>query len=220
MSTFQNTAVAPHIVERPKRSGLSFRETMHLAEDFFMEKGTVYEAMRRLAKRLDEENIPYAVIGGMAIAAHGYARLTLDVDILLTPEGLNAFHERLVGRGYVPAFPSAKKAFLDTVAKIRVEIITTGEFPGDGLPKPVAFPHPEDKSIERGGVRFIALEKLIELKLTSGLTAPHRLRDLADVQDLILALDLPLELQEKLHDTVRQEYRRLWQTAQKAKDSP
>lgn len=183
-----------------------------------MEKGSVYKAMRRLARRLDEENISYAVIGGMALAVHGYARLTLDVDILLTPEGLEAIHKRLVGRGYVPAFPGAKKAFLDTVAKIRIEVITTGEFPGDGLPKPVAFPHPDDKTIKHDGVRFIALEKLIELKLASGLTAPHRLRDLADVQDLILALDLPLDLQEKLDDTVRSEYRRLWQTAQKAKD--
>jgi hypothetical protein len=63
-------------------------------------------------------------------------------------------------------------------------------------------------------VRFITLEKLVELKLASGMTAPHRLRDLADVQDLIIALDLPLELEEKLDASVRAEYRRLWQAAQ------
>jgi len=43
-----------------------------------------------------------------------------------------------------------------------------------------------------------ALKKLIELKLASGLSATHRMRDLADVQDLIVALNLPLKLMDKL----------------------
>jgi len=183
-----------------------------------MEQGAVYESMRRLAKRLHEENISYAVIGGMAVTAHGHPRLTLDVDILLTPAGLNKFREQLVGRGYVAAFPGATKTFVDAESKVKIEIITAGEFPGDGLPKPVAFPDPAGKSIERDAVRFIMLEKLVELKLASGLTAPHRLRDLADVQDLIIALALPRELEEKLDASVRAEYRRLWEAAQKARE--
>ncbi|MDZ7261186.1 MAG: nucleotidyltransferase family protein [candidate division KSB1 bacterium] len=217
MPILENTTIVRPTVERPK---LSFREVLDLAEDFFMKKGVVYETMRRLAKRLEEENIPYAIIGGMALAFHGYARLTLDVDVLLTPEGLTAFRERLVGRGYVPAFPGATKSFLDTESKTRIEIITAGEFPGDGLPKPVAFPDPTGKTVERDHVRFIKLETLIELKLASGLTAPHRLRDLSDVQDLIMALDLPLELMEELDESVRTEYRRLWEAAQKGKEQP
>jgi hypothetical protein len=59
---------------------------------------------------------------------------------------------------------------------------------------------------------------LIELKLASGLSAPHRIRDIADVQDLIIALVLPLELEEKLDESVRSEYRRLWEAAQKARE--
>lgn len=35
------------------------------------------------------------------------------------------------------------------------------------------------------GVQTITLEKLIELKLASGMSASDRLRDLADVQELI-----------------------------------
>ena len=65
---------------------------------------------------------------------------------------------------------------------------------------------------------MIALEKLIELKLASGLTAPHRLRDLADVQDLISLLGLPLELGEQLDDSVRNEYRLLWETVRQARE--
>lgn len=183
-----------------------------------MGHGAVYEAMRRLAKRLDEENIPYAIIGGMAIAAHGHARLTLDVDVLVTPEGLTKFRERLVGRGYVAAFSGAKKAFTDTVSKTRIELITTGEFPGDGLPKPIVFPSPEEISIEQDNIRFVNLETLIELKLASGLSASHRLRDLSDVQDLIIALDLPLDLNEKLDASVQAEYQRLWSAAQTGRE--
>jgi hypothetical protein len=58
------------------------------------------------------------------------------------------------------------------------------------------------------------LEKLIELKLAGGLSAPHHLRDLADVQDLIATLKLPLELGERLDASVRPEYRRLWEALQ------
>jgi hypothetical protein len=208
MPILENTAV-----ERPKRTDLSFNEGLILAGEFFMEKDAVHASMHRLAQRLEAEGIAYAIIGGMALFAHGYARLTLDVDILMTSEGLRKFHEQLVGRGYVPAFSGAKKSFRDTESNIKIEIVTAGEFPGDGLPKPVAFPDPAGKTVEREQVQVITLEKLIELKLASGMTASHRLRDLADVQDLIIALNLPLELEEKLDASVRAEYRRLWEAA-------
>lgn len=180
-----------------------------------MDKDAVHQTMRRLAERLDDEGIAYAIIGGMALAAHGFARLTLDVDILLTRDGLQSFERSMVGRGYVPAFQGAKKSFIDTESKIRIEIITAGEFPGDGLPKPVVFPNPEGKTVERGKLRIITLENLIELKLASGLTAPHRLRDLADVQDLISVLNLPLDFMKDLNESVRAEYKRLWEAAKK-----
>jgi hypothetical protein len=70
--------------------------------------------------------------------------------------------------------------------------------------------------VEIEGIRVIVLEKLVELKLASGLSAPHRLRDLADVQDLIMLLKLPLEFAEKLDESVHAEYRRLWEAAQGA----
>ena len=94
--------------------------------------------------------------------------------------------------------------------------MTTGEFPGDGKPKPVVFPDPTQARIEREGLWVLTLEKLIELKLASGLSAPHRLKDLADVQELITLLELPLKLADRLDESVRGEYRRLWQAAQGA----
>ena len=179
-----------------------------------MQEGDVYETLRRLAVRLRQESLEYALIGGMALVAHGYRRFTEDVDILMTPETLTAFRERLVGLGYRPAFPGAAKTFRDTETGVTIEVITTGEYPGDGKPKPVAFPDPRDARFERDGLWLVTLEKLIELKLASGLSAPHRLKDLADVQDLILRLKLPLTLSEQLHESVRPEYVRLWHASQ------
>lgn len=196
-----------------KRKSRAFRDVLVMAGDFFMKKGIVFETMRRLAKQLEGEGIAYAIIGGMALAAHGYVRMTLDVDVLLTPEGLDRFREKLVGRGYVAAFPDAAKSFRDTETNVKIEIITAGEFPGDGLPKPVSFPDPAGHTVEEDSVSVINLEKLIELKLASGLSAGNRLRDLADVQDLIMALSLPLELADSLDPSVSPEYRRLWTAA-------
>jgi hypothetical protein len=178
-----------------------------------MKEGEVYETLRRLAARLREESLDYALLGGMALVAHGYRRFTEDVDILMTPATLQAFRERLVGRGYRPAFPGAAQTFRDTETGVVIEVLTSGEYPGDGKPKPISFPDPRQARFERDGLWLVTLEKLIELKLASGLSAPHRLKDLADVQDLIVRLKLPLALSEELHESVRPEYVRLWQAS-------
>ena len=138
-----------------------------------------------------------------------------DIDLLLTPSGLERFRRRLVGRGYRPAFSGARKTFRDTETGVRIKIVTAGEYPGDGLPKPVAFPDPTapETTVEILGVRTVTLEKLIELKLASGTSAPHRLRDLADVQDLIVRQDLPLTLVARLDPSVQAAYRDLWEKA-------
>jgi hypothetical protein len=182
--------------------------------EFFQHEGDIYATLRRLVDELDENGLDYALIGGLALVAHGYRRFTEDIDILMTPEALQVFRERLLGRGYLPAFSGATKAFRDTRSGVRIEVITTGEYPGDGKPKPVSFPAPAEVRLQREGLWLITLDRLIELKLASGLSAPHRLKDLADVQELIARLKLPLELAENLDASVRDEYRRLWQNVQ------
>jgi hypothetical protein len=184
------------------------------ADEFFMQRGRVYDTLRALARRLDEAGIPYAVLGAIAMGEHGMRRLTLDIDILLTAEGLSEFTSRYLGRGYVPAFPGARKSFRAADTGVRIEIITSGEYPGDGRPKPVVFPDPADAAVEMGGIRVVALERLIELKLASGIAAPHRRRDLSDVQDLIRALKLPGDFADRLEPTVRPMFEQLWQEAQ------
>jgi hypothetical protein len=188
------------------------------ASNYYMARGDVFTTLQDLTRRLEEERIPYALIGGLALAAHGFVRMTQDVDILMTREGLETFKQRLLGRGYVLAFSGAEKTFRDTETQVRIEILITGDYPGDGKPKPVAFPDPAVVFTERGGMRVIPMETLIELKLASGISAPNRLRDLADVQDLITTLKLPMEFAEILDASVRETFLKLWNNAQE--DSP
>lgn len=90
-------------------------------DQFFMARGPVHKTMRNLARLLEDQSIDYAVIGGMALVLHGYQRLTVDVDLLMTREGLAKFVELLVGRGYAPAFQAAKKHFRDVETGVKVD---------------------------------------------------------------------------------------------------
>lgn len=173
---------------------------------FFNGKGMLNDALGRLAADLDGKNIKYAVIGAVALNQHGYQRLTVDIDILLSADGLERFQNELVGLGYRPAFEGARKKFRISRENIPLEVITAGEYPGDGKPKPVVFPEPDEEYVIIDGIRTLTLEKLIELKLASGISAPHRLKDLADVQELIKLKKLDESFAEKLDESVRAKY--------------
>src|ERR1043165_6213341 len=163
----------------------TFADTLRVGSDFFMKRGSIYDTLTKVTRRLREEKIEYAVVGAMALSAHGFRRFTEDVDLLTTPEGRDAIHRRFVGRGYVPAFPGARKKLRDTETGVTVDFISSGEYPGDGRPKPVRFPNPRDASVERDGYNVIALPKLVELKLVAGLSAGDRMKDLSDIQEFI-----------------------------------
>ena len=96
---------------------------------------------------------------------------------------------------------------------MRVEFLVAGDFPGDGKPKAVSFQDPMGASVEIGGIRYLRLPTLVELKLASGISHPGRLKDLADVQELIQVRDLPLELRDELDPSVREKYSELWHGA-------
>ena len=173
---------------------------------YFMGEGTINKTLARLANDLEQRGIDYMVIGAIALLAHGYPRFTEDIDLVMTSEGLQKFHDELVGLGYTPAFSGAKKRLRSTGDGVPIEVMTTGEFPGDGKPKPVSMPRPNEASIEIDGIRFVTLEKLIELKLASGISASDRLKDLADVQELIKIKRLDADFALKLDPYVRAKY--------------
>lgn len=148
---------------------------------FFEGKGAVQESLRRIAARLNELEIPYAVAGGMALYQHGYRRFTEYVDILVTREGLKAIHQALDGRGYVRPFEKSKN-LRDAETRVKIEFLLAGDYPGDGKPKAVQFPDPRQAAVEIDGIKFVNLPMLVELKLASGMTGSDRMKDLADVQ--------------------------------------
>lgn len=171
--------------------------------EFFRGKGMLNDALKKLAADLEKNGIDYAVIGSSPLINMASSDLRWIFDLLLTQEGLDAFHEKLVG----PAYPAgARKKFRTTGENVPVDVITAGEYPGDGLPKPVQFPNPDDFSVVIDGIKTLSLEKLVELKLSSGISAPDRLKDLADVQELIKIKDLDEDFAEKLDEYVRPKY--------------
>ena len=180
-----------------------------------MGESDVQRAAAKVARLLEEDGIPYAVIGAMALNDYGYRRVTVDVDLLLTREGLESFKTRHLGLGYVQKF-AGSKGFRDTENGVNVDIVLAGEYPGDGLPKPVVFPDPAGAAVRGENLALLPLPRLIELKLASGMTAPHRLKDLADVLEVIRVLKLPAGLAEELDPYVREKYGELWQAAQAA----
>jgi hypothetical protein len=176
-----------------------------------MGQGTLNRSLAQLVADLNEHEIKYVVIGAIALLAHGYPRLTEDIDLVLTAKDLDKFHEQLIGLGYVPAFPGARKRLRSTRDGVRIDVVVSGEYPGDGKPKPVSFPSPPQATVEIDGVRFATLEKLVELKLASGMTAPDRLKDLADIQELIKVRGLTEEFAERLDPYVRGKFLELFE---------
>jgi hypothetical protein len=171
------------------------------------------KALLKLTAILEAEGIPYAVIGAMALNEYGHRRATVDVDVILRDEDLRGFKERHLGRGYAERVAGTGK-LLDTEYDVRIDVLSVGRFPGDGKPKPIAFPDPATTAVRGSQFALLPLPRFIELKLASGMTAPHRLHDLADVLDLIRSAALPLDLARELDPWVREKYLELWNAAQ------
>jgi hypothetical protein len=200
-----------------QRLKLDRRWSMDEGDRYFQRDDSVFKTLRKISHRLESIHVPYAVAGGMALEAHGFRRLTVDVDILVSRGDLKTVHDQLDGSGYIPPFAGSKN-LRDTEHGVRIEFLIAGEFPGDGKPKAVSFPDPEEAGVQINGVRYLTLPKLVELKLASGMTGGlHRLKDFADVIALIETLGLAAEFVDQLNPYVRDKYLELWQGI---RDSP
>jgi hypothetical protein len=140
---------------------------------------------------LDRLQIDYALVGGLALQSFGFERSTQDVDLLISSQDdLMRLQAGLLGRGYQRKSPTSRH-LRDEISRVRIGFLIAGEFPGDGKPKPVKFPHPRDVSTTSPeGLRIIDVRTLIELKLASAKSAAHRIKDRADVLELIHILKL------------------------------
>ena len=189
------------------------------ASNFFISEGHVFSALRKITSRLDELGIAYAVADGMALFHHGYRRFTEDVDILVTREGMRAAHDHLEVLGYLPPFRNSKN-LRDTEHGVRIEFLIAGEYPGDGKPKPVAFPEPASVAVDIDGIKYLSLPAIVELKLASGMTNPRRMKDLSDVQELISLLHLPRDFADQLSPYVQPKFFELWDAIANAPPDP
>jgi len=145
---------------------------------------TLLDELSQIISALDENEIEYAVCGGLALAIHGFARATLDIDILIQPKSLEKAYKI-----------SAEKGFdirgLDISFKERaVEIRRVSKIDANGevlsLDLLLVTPQVEDVWESRETIDFlgnqlcvVSREGLLKMKRLAG-----RPQDLADIERL------------------------------------
>jgi hypothetical protein len=148
----------------------------------------VRERLQRAATALENASIPYAVVGGNAVAAwvsrvdESAVRNTQDVDILLRREDLDAARVALEAVGFQYRHSSSIDMFLDgphAKARDAVHVI----FAGEKVRPDYVLPAPDvQEAVKSGGFRLLQLEALVPMKLDSFRDKDRtHLRDLIDV---------------------------------------
>ena len=155
-------------------------------------------SLEAIVLALNGAGIDYLIVGGLAVNAHGFVRLTRDVDIVLrlTPEnaalGLNA----LLAIGYQMAIPEKPEAFADFATRERwrseKQMIVLKLWSDEHRRTPVdifvyePFLFAEESArslqVEIGegiSAPVIGLEALLEMKRAAG-----RPQDLIDIEEL------------------------------------
>ncbi len=172
-------------------------------------------ALFRLTAILEAEGLPYAIIGAFALNEYGHRRVTVNVDLVMREEDLQAFKRSHLGKGYAERVAGSGKLF-DTESGVNIDVLSAGRFPGDDKPKPIAFPDPATMALRGERFALLPMPRFIELKLASGMVAPHQAKDLVDVQELIKSAGLSASLAEELDPWVRSKFLELWELAQVA----
>ena len=146
----------------------------------------VRERARRVTALLDEAGVPYAVIGGNAVAAWvasidpGAQRATQDVDLLLRREDIDLARSVLEPAGFLYAQTMDGPMFLDgpdASPRDAVHIIYAGEKVRQNDLAPTAEVT-ESKRI--ADFQVVSLEALVRMKLTS-----YRRKDQVHIEDMI-----------------------------------
>jgi hypothetical protein len=171
----------------------------------------VKERLLRAASALEKAGIPYAVVGGNAVAAwvsrvdEAAVRNTQDVNILLRRDDLDAAEAALNPAGFVRRHVNSIDMFLDTPkAKARdaVHILFAGE---KVRPECVCASPDVTESEVTSGFRVVTLDALVCMKLTSFRDKDRtHLRDMLDVGliDATWGKRLPAELARRLQELI------------------
>jgi hypothetical protein len=146
----------------------------------------VRDRLRRATQSLEQAQIPYAVVGGNAVAAwvsevdEAAVRNTQDVDILLRRADLDRAKTALAGAGFIYRHSSGIDMFLDgpgAKARDAVHVV----FAGEKVRKEYTTPAPDVNEFKTTPTcRVLNLDALVRMKLTS-----FRDKDRTHVRDLI-----------------------------------
>jgi len=166
---------------------------------FFQKRSPQHQTIRRLGRRLKKAGIPYAIMGAMAVNAHGAERTTTDVNVLLTLEGLARFREEFTEE-YEPIAARSRR-FVERQSGVTVDCLVASHYPGSGKAGPIAFPDPSEASQEIEKIRVLTLPQLIQLKL-----AARRYYHFGDVVFLIQTHNLDESFLEQLHPSVHRDF--------------
>lgn len=158
------------------------------------------QSVEQVVRTLNEPQVPFIVVGGMAVVAHGYGRQTLDLDLIvrLDHETIRNTFRSLAEPGYQPRVPATAEGFADPAQRanwIADKGMTVLNFHSDRhreTPIDVFVTEPFDFEGEyrtalveelAPGVplRIVRLETLLRLKQQAG-----RPQDLADIAELRL----------------------------------
>lgn len=146
----------------------------------------VRQRVRRATAALEQAGVPYAVIGGNAVAAWvtrvdpSAVRFTQDVDILIKRSDLDAAKAALAPAGFIYRHAARIDMFLDgpgARARDAVHVVFESERvrPDDPVPAPAV-----DESEAGEEFRILKLEALVRMKLTA-----HRDKDRTHIRDMI-----------------------------------
>ena len=170
----------------------------------------VRERLLRSSKALEDAGVPYAVVGGNAVAAwvsrvdEAAVRNTQDVDIVLRREDLEAAKVALAKAGLIHRHSAGIDMFLDgpgAKARDAVHVVFAGEKIRPDYVLPVPDVNESEKTPE---FRVLALEPLVKMKLTS-----FRRKDQVHVMDLIDIGLVDETWTQRLPDTLRARLRDL-----------
>jgi hypothetical protein len=148
----------------------------------------VRERLLRASSALEKSGIPYAVIGGNAVASwvsavdEAAVRNTQDVDLLLRRDDLDSATAALSQVGFVRRHVAGIDLFLDgPKAKARDAVHVV--FAGEKVRPDYVLPAPDVTESEQASLfRVLSLEALVRMKLTSFRDKDRtHLRDLLDV---------------------------------------
>jgi hypothetical protein len=146
----------------------------------------VRQRLLRAAAALEVADVPYAVVGGNAIAAwvarvdEAAVRSTQDVDLLIRREDLEAAKNALAPAGFLLRHVKGIDVFLDGPDGHNRDALQV-VFAREKVRDEYAYPAPDvTESESTGAFRLLALPALIRMKLTS-----FRFKDRMHLLDLI-----------------------------------